>query len=53
MLQIVINVNVPASQAQGIKETLAMYLERWGDSKVQEVKELKPKDWLAQQQKLF
>lgn len=53
MLQITINVNAPAMMAQGIKENLAMYLERWGDSKVVAVKEINPKDWQKEQQRLF
>ena len=34
MLRIVLEVNAPAGQAIGIKEDLAMYLERWGDARV-------------------
>lgn len=53
MLQITINVNAPTHMAQSIKETLAMFLERWGDSKVISVKEIKPKDWAQEQQRLY
>ena len=34
MLTITIKANVPASDAQGIKERIAMDVERYGDSKV-------------------
>lgn len=53
MLQITINVNAQPQAAQGIKESLAMFLERWGDSKVVDVKEIKPKDWQKEQQRLY
>lgn len=39
MLTITIKVNAPAGRAIGIKEDLAMYLERWGDSRVISVEE--------------
>lgn len=51
MLQITINVNATSDKAQGIKESLAMFLERWGDSKVVEIKEIKPKGW--EQQRMY
>lgn len=35
---IVLQVNAPLHMAQGIKESLAMYLERFGDTKVLEVR---------------
>lgn len=35
---IVLQVNAPLHMAQGIKESLAMYLERYGDTKVLEVR---------------
>ena len=54
MLQITINVNAPLHMAQGIKESLAMFLERWGDSKVVEIKEIRPKDWVkSEQQRMY
>lgn len=53
MLQITINVNAPAAHAHQVKESLAMYLERFGDCKVVEVKEIKPKDWAAAQTRLY
>lgn len=53
MLQITINVNVSPDKAQGVKETLAMFLERWGDSRVISVKEIPPKDWSKEQQRLY
>lgn len=34
MLIITVQVNAPARQAGGIKEELAMHLERWGDARV-------------------
>ena len=53
MLQVTINVNANSARAQEIKESLAMFLERWGDSKVVQVKEIQPKDWVAEQQRLY
>ena len=53
MLQVVINVNAPGSRAQEIKESLAMFLERYGDSKVVQVTEVQPKDWSREQQRLY
>ena len=35
---IVLQVNAPLHMAQGIKETLAMQLERYGDTKVIEIR---------------
>lgn len=37
MLTITIKANVPAADAQGIKERIAMDLERYGDCKVMKV----------------
>jgi hypothetical protein len=34
---IVLQVNAPLHMAQGIKESLAMFLERYGDTKVLEI----------------
>lgn len=42
MLQIVIEVNAPSGKAIGIKEDVAMYLERYGDSRVVSVTEDAP-----------
>ena len=53
MLQLTININAPSQHAQGIKESISMFLERWGDSKVVEIKEIKPQDWENRQQRLF
>lgn len=39
MLTITVQVNAPAGQAVGIKEDLAMYLERFGDARVVSVAE--------------
>lgn len=36
---IVVQVNAPLHMAQGIKEALAMQLERYGDTRVLEVRE--------------
>ena len=35
---IVLQVNAPLYMVQGIKETLAMYMERYGDTKVLEIR---------------
>ena len=35
---IVLQVNAPLHMAQGIKEVLAMHLERYGDTKVLEIR---------------
>lgn len=40
MLQIIIEVSAPGWAAQGIKEHLAMCLERYGDTRVVEVSEV-------------
>ena len=42
MLIITIKVDAPAGQAIGIKEDIAMYLERFGDSRVASVEEVTP-----------
>ena len=39
MLRIVVEVNAPLHHAQGIKEDLTMYLERFGDTRVISVTE--------------
>lgn len=39
MLTITIKVNAPGWQAQGIKEHLAMCLERFGDTKIVSIEE--------------
>ena len=39
MLIITIHVDAPGGQAIGIKEDLAMYLERFGDSRVVDIKD--------------
>lgn len=41
MLILTIRVNAPAGQVIGIKEDLAMYLERWGDARVVDIREEK------------
>lgn len=35
---IILQVNAPLHMAQGIKETIAMQLEKYGDSKVLEIR---------------
>lgn len=42
MLIITVQVNAPAGQAIGIKEDLAMHLERWGDARVVSVEQKPP-----------
>lgn len=39
MLIITIEVNTPAAYSMAVKEDLAMYLERWGDAQVVEIRE--------------
>ena len=51
MLKITVYVNAPAASAQGVKESLAMYLERWGDANVAEVRDIQPKDWIEEQKR--
>ena len=53
MVVVTVNVNAPLGQAQAVKEALAMYLEKFGDSKVVEVREVKPKDYLKEQARLW
>lgn len=42
MLTITIEVDAPADRAQAVKEALAMYLERFGDTRVIEIKVERP-----------
>lgn len=42
MLIITIKVDAPPGRAIGVKESLAMYLEQYGDAKVIEVREELP-----------
>lgn len=51
MLRITINVNAPPEAAQSIKENLAMYLERWGDSRVVDVRSISFKELAIEQQR--
>lgn len=39
MLRIIVLVDAPAWQAIGVKEDLAMHLERWGDARVVSVEQ--------------
>lgn len=41
-LTITIQVDAPPGQAIGVKEALAMYLERWGDCRVVSAGETQP-----------
>ena len=41
MLIVTIEVDAPAGQAIGIKEHLAMLLERWGNTRVVSVREVR------------
>ena len=43
MLTITIKVNAPPGMAQGVKEALAMFLERYGDTRVVSIVEDNPK----------
>jgi hypothetical protein len=53
MLTITIQVNAPLGSAQAVKEHLAMYMERFGDTRVVSIKEEFPQqmgmngDWQA------
>ena len=47
MLIITVQVKAPAGQAIGIKEDLAMHLERWGDARVVSIEE-KPQAQMEQ-----
>lgn len=42
MLEIKVIVDAQAWEAQGVKEALGMLLERWGSSRVVEVREILP-----------
>ncbi len=42
MLSITVRVNAPLANALGVKEDLAMYLERYGDARVVSVTEEAP-----------
>ncbi len=42
MLAITIHVNAPPGQAIGIKEALAMWMERYGDTRVVSIVEVQP-----------
>ena len=43
MLYITVRADAPLGQAIGIKEDFAMYLEKWGDARVIEIREECPK----------
>lgn len=43
MLIITIGVDAPLGMAQGVKESLAMFLEQFGDARVLEIKETRPR----------
>ena len=42
MIRVVVEVDAPTGQAIGIKEALAMWLERYGDARVVAVEEIRP-----------
>lgn len=42
MLRVTVEVDAPAGQAIGVKEQIAMDLERWGDTVVVSVEEITP-----------
>lgn len=42
MLKIELEVNAPLGAAEAVKEDLAMYLERYGDTRIVSVQEIKP-----------
>jgi hypothetical protein len=42
MLIITLHINAPAGQAIGIKESIAMDLEKYGDVRVVDIKEIAP-----------
>lgn len=42
MLVITLEVNAPSGSIQAVKETLAMYMERFGDTRVVRVQEVQP-----------
>lgn len=51
MLTVVVRVNAPPDAAQGVKEALAMWLERFGDARVVSVTGDRPeqmdmKEWM-------
>lgn len=50
MLKITIMVDAPAGQAIGVKEHLAMELERFGDTKVVSVEEILPQQMSLEDQ---
>lgn len=42
MIRVVVEVDAPTGQAIGVKESLAMWLERYGDTRVVAVEEVRP-----------
>lgn len=50
VLIITVHVNAPAGQAIGIKEQIAMDLERYGDTSVVSVKEVGPEQMRIEQE---
>lgn len=43
VLKIIVEVNAPVGQAIGIKEQIAMDLEKYGDTRVVRVEEIRPR----------
>ena len=52
MLEVRIRVNAPAGQAIGIKEDIAMYLERFGKAEVVSVSEVQAENWEKRQMEI-
>lgn len=52
MLVITVHVNRPAGQAIGIKEQIAQDLEKYGDTRVVSIEEVKPRPQQWEQMKL-
>lgn len=50
MLIITVRVEAPAGQAIGIKEQIAMDLERYGDTKVISVQEIEPEQLMIKRE---
>lgn len=42
MIRVVVEVDAPTGQAIGVKESLAMWLEHYGDARVVAVEEIRP-----------
>ena len=49
MLRITLEVDAPAEAAQGVKEQIAMELEKYGDVRVVKVEEIGQRKWRQMQ----